>query len=162
MREKKHRQVSTESAGVVWVGGGARARPASRARRSVLKDLLTKGYRCLALLEELGARPLLRSAAAAAAASGGAVAGGEGQEFQGEVGRSLKWRQGKLIIDAGIRERVSEFNPFYEVGIVCDIPLLSFYISCFHVYVCMCLFSRVLWCVWRVGGRVVNFRVLLG
>ncbi|CAM9867317.1 unnamed protein product, partial [Ectocarpus sp. 8 AP-2014] len=68
--------VSAESAGIVLsaVGGGvggassssgssssnnSRARPSSRSRRSGLKDLLGKGYRCLALLEELGARPLL-------------------------------------------------------------------------------------------------------
>ncbi|CAN0405914.1 unnamed protein product, partial [Laminaria digitata] len=36
-----------------------RGRPSSTCKKSRLKDLLRKGYRCLALLEEVGAQRLL-------------------------------------------------------------------------------------------------------
>lgn len=97
-------------------GSGHRSRPSSRARRSRLKDLLCRGYRCLALLEELGAGPLLRAAAASGgvavvsedgAASAGRSGGGGGEELQ--------WRGGKLVLDTELRKRVSEFDPFHEV-----------------------------------------------
>ncbi|CAN0480232.1 unnamed protein product, partial [Ectocarpus sp. 12 AP-2014] len=107
--------VSAESAGIVLsaVGGGvggassyssSRARPSSRSRRSGLKNLLGKGYRCLALLEELGARPLLNAA-------GEVLRDGAG------MGDGLVWckESGRLVLKKDVRKRLAAVDPFHEV-----------------------------------------------
>lgn len=109
------------SAGLVGGGGGGgssstKTRPSSRSRRSALKDLLGKGYRCLALLEELGAVPLLNSAA-------DVVMGGEDETDKEEhmMGRGGKDRlswwhySGKLMLEDATRRRLSAVDPFHEV-----------------------------------------------
>lgn len=113
-------QVSTESSGVVSAAGSTRGRPSSRARRSGLKNLLTKGYRCLALLEGVGPQPLLRAAAEVVRKGGG---GGKNGERGG--GRGLQWRGGRLVLDGGLRKRLVEFDPFHEVICIIYIRIRS-------------------------------------
>lgn len=120
-------QVSTESAGVITkvVGGGSavsqKMRPSSLSRNSQLKDLLTKGYRCLALLEEIGPQSLLKAAARVVAdgalgRSGVAVGGGEVN------GEGMAWRDGELQLKHAVRQRLAKLDPFHEVGIfLCEL-----------------------------------------
>lgn len=115
-------QVSTESAGVITkvVGGGSavsqKMRPSSLSRNSQLKSLLTKGYRCLALLEEIGPQSLLKGAARVVA--NGALGRSDVSIGEGDMngGEGIAWRDGKLELKHGLRQRLANLDPFHEVG----------------------------------------------
>ena len=112
--------------GSVSPGGSKRGRPCSTSKKSRLKDLLRRGYRCLALLEEVGPQRLLEASAGVLTAGmgagrrdrepmGGGGDMGKAKKKGGEAG-GLTWRDGKLVLGEEIRKRLLKVDPFHDVS----------------------------------------------